>query len=484
VRFIVRVVLISLASLLGTSVHAQTGTPTQPPVVVTPQPATPLPKAEGTPISVVNNVSSSVSVDAVLLPASIGQRIFGKAISSHYAIVQMTVSNHNPNASLVLHSASLDYSHWLFSNNFQAPALQEGNNEPPMTNFQQDNVINRVASTDSRLVRGDLQDAQYWTWRNGFIRSATAAGTIASSLTFLTTNAAALAGISAYGNQIVPALVALWPDRIPLQVDRISDYGFQTNHVIPKSSSDIVVAFFPIERFLTPALCKLYIKDPAVFFVPGEMVSDPKYIKILGGMLRNSGAVHGTDAEITPAVAKALWDYEQARAKSAADPAHSMQSLSDQDLTILSLLQKASLNNIRLIISGVMTVDTNSVPANIDTVTVSGTTASGVSTTDAMATTWAMGSIVTVTIDGSFLTNGTPSFQGTQASVGTITTDAKDSTDTKLVFSFPLKETISSGTVLKLVITKTATDGSTTMSKEYDYTVKYPITPVAGAAPQ
>jgi hypothetical protein len=59
-------------------------------------------------------------------------------------------------------------------------------------------------------------------------------------------------------------------------MNRISDLGFQTNKVIPKASSDIIVTFFPLDRFLTPGLKELFIKSPALFFSPYALQFDPK----------------------------------------------------------------------------------------------------------------------------------------------------------------------------------------------------------------
>jgi hypothetical protein len=182
---------------------AQTATsPAPPPLVPTTNSgnsATALKAVDGIPIPAVSDVESSVSVDAVLLPSSTARRIFGKAISDNYAIVQLTISNHNQDAAMILQTAFLDYSHWLFSNNFQAP-LQRSS-AIATTTFQKANNPSQVASTEARLVRSDLQDAQYWTARNAFIRAVTAIGTVASGYQFLATDKDYISGISAFGNQ-------------------------------------------------------------------------------------------------------------------------------------------------------------------------------------------------------------------------------------------------------------------------------------------
>jgi hypothetical protein len=110
-RRFARLVSFSFVLMWTPSSKVQATGPTQPPVIQPAQAATTLPKADGTPLSVVSDISGSISVDAASHPASVAHRIFGKAISGHYAAVQMTISDHNPDAARTLQSALLDYSH-------------------------------------------------------------------------------------------------------------------------------------------------------------------------------------------------------------------------------------------------------------------------------------------------------------------------------------------------------------------------------------
>lgn len=426
---------------------------------------TTMPKADGLHLPVASDVASSVKIDAVLLPSATAKRIFGKAISDNYAVVQLIISNHNQDAALILQSAFLDYSHWLFSNNFQGPLKRP--NSIDTSPFQQANNPSEVASTEARLVRSDLQDAQFWTARNAFIRAITAVGSIASGYQFLATSQNYSAGIGAFGNQVVPALATFWPDRTQLQINRISDFGFQTNHVIPKGGSDIVVAFFPLDRFLTPSLRKLFIKSPAIFFVPGEMLLDSKYSRTLVTMLRNSGVIGDSDNQAT--ISAALGHYERIRAGE-------QTILSTTESAIIGMLDKVSLNNIRLVIGGIMTIDTNAVPAVIDSISIT--------EDSSKAETWKKDATVHGTISGSFLSGGVVSVVGgSTLGVGDLTVDAKNSSDKRIAFSFPLTKDVPSGTKLQFVITKLASDGSSTISKPSELAVKYSAAPPAAAEP-
>src|SRR5689334_12802404 len=61
------------------------------------------------------NVQDNVSIEAVLLPARVCQEVFGKEISRNYAAVEVTVSNRNHDAAMIVHSIFIDYSDWALS---------------------------------------------------------------------------------------------------------------------------------------------------------------------------------------------------------------------------------------------------------------------------------------------------------------------------------------------------------------------------------
>jgi hypothetical protein len=522
VRALVSCVIVVAINLYVAAACAQTPAQTPdamspaPPPVVPPKNLAPSPtpiKADGIQLPVVSDVSASVRIEAVLIPSSAGKRIFGKAISDKYAIVQITISNHNQNAALILQNAFLDYSHWLFSNNFQAPIKRDQSIET--TSFQQADKPSQVSSTEARLVRSDLQDAQFWTARNTFIRAITAIATIASAYQFLASKDY-ISGISGFGNQVVPAMGTFWPDRTQLQINRVSDFGFQTNKVIPKGSSDIVVAFFPLDRFLTPSLRSTFLKAPAVFFVPGEMLIDSKYSSTLATMLINAGVIKAEDPNPIGTVSGALGHYERLRtcmakpaprecAKlsdpqkvqecwdklvyerctrseqdsvkvSACEANNGCGELSDDETVILGVLDKVSLNNIRVVISGIMSVDVNSIPAVIDSVDIS-----DLDKADA----WKSGSKVHGVINGSFLSGGVPSVvDGDKLGIGNFVVDSPNSTDTKLTFSFTLSKDVPTETKLKFIVTKQAKDGSSTVSKpSNEVVVKYAAAGPGGGAP-
>jgi hypothetical protein len=82
---------------------------------------------QGIPVRANANVTDTVSVEAVLLPKKICQRVFGKEIANNYAAIQLTVSNRSDQAALIVQSVFIDYSQWALSGASQAISTTQGN---------------------------------------------------------------------------------------------------------------------------------------------------------------------------------------------------------------------------------------------------------------------------------------------------------------------------------------------------------------------
>jgi fido (protein-threonine AMPylation protein) len=207
-----------------------------------------------------------------------------------------------------------------------------------------------------------------WTARNIVIRAAITIGTLASGFQFFADgNTQVLSGISSYNGQGVPAFQLFWPDNTQARLNRISDFGFQTNKVVAKSSSDIIIAFFPIDRFLTNSLKAIYKKDPAAFFNPLQMLLDDKESQLFLPMFKGVGGITMTakNDAIKATILEAFSHYENT--STAQKTAHSG-PITANDAAILGALAKVSLTNIRVIVGGIMTVDTLAVPAVVSSV--------------------------------------------------------------------------------------------------------------------
>lgn len=422
--------------------------------------------SEGEPIGVDSNVARYVSVQAVLLPPSVSRRVFGKEITNNYAAVQLVISNRNHEASMIVHSLFLDYSGWAISG---SPAgLQSRADENPREDWESATKRNQVASVEYRVARGQLLDAQPWTKRNIIRRSLQVAGAVASAFVFNVADETMVQGITAATGITGPLFDYFWPDATIGQMNRISDVGFQVNKVIAKESSDIIVAFFPLDRFMTGDLKRIYLEAPAALFAPYAMVVDksvarlfkPVYSGLLGKEAAEDFMVKAPQAyfyrtEVTRRVREAAAvtpkgahppstaDFES---KVAAELKADQVTLS-RYAQILSFLDRASLNNIRVVVSGIMVVDADSVPAHIDDVTFDSGNRS--------AATWLEPGEKRGVIRGRFLTGGEVSIAGT-ATLGIegLESVKEGSNDRELRFRFKLKSALASGANLEFRVTR------------------------------
>jgi hypothetical protein len=399
---------------------------------------------KGLPLTVTSNVSDQASVEAVLIPFGVARRIFGTDIAKNYAIVELIVSNRDSKAGLIIQSVFLDDRDWL-------PSGVVGALPSPLQleTTQKSNDPWQVASMESRLVRGQMLDAQQWTARNWTIRALTAVGTVAAGFQFPFTGDVAK-GIAAFNGTVVPGASTLWPDGTVSQLNRISDFGFQTNKIIPKQSSDILVGFFPIDRFLSPALRKLFLGNPAAFFSPLELLNDPKTEGVVKGFMLPYA--QGIDDSVTQSNLGSK--MVAASLKSCAIEPTS----GDRTCGLQDVMSRMSLNRVRVVIGGVMAVDVAAVPATIYDVQFNdGNTNPTIWTTLNQARNGA--------IHGVYLNGGTVSVvDETGAAIDgvSINTVSANSTDTQLAFTMTITKCLSPASKLYFVVSKsTATPGST-----------------------
>lgn len=463
------------------------------------------------------DVTGNISVDATLIPASIAKTVFGKEVSSNYAVIELTVSNRSSDDAFIVHTIFIDYSQWLlsgsspFGQNALCPegaqkkkadgangktsveektahdASSPNQNAQNQTSqncngnrlqpWQQQTFANQISSVETRIVRGQLLDRQPWTTRNWVFRSLQAAGSIATSFTFVTSSQSWIRGIGAFNGAGIPAFQTIWPDATVGQMNRISNVGFQVNKVIAKQSSDIIVAFFPIDRFLTPDLKSLFISSPAAFFAPIAAMIDPQTQPKLARYVdfifhdKETGQLTNLVSRL-PQIINPSSDVCQALTNSSspdnAAPPTRASTLADACATA-ELLDRMSLNTVRVIVGGTMTVDVEKVPPQITSVEVT-------PPADKNATTmWQAKGTLNGSISGSFLGGGTPSIVNPGISGITVKRVEEGSTDTQLHFTLTLASALPAGTTkLTFQVSKSSSSGSTIKSSTYDFPIELP----------
>jgi hypothetical protein len=290
----------------------------------------------------------------------------------------------------------------------------------------------------------------------------------------------------------VPGAATLWPDGTQSQINRISDVGFQTNKVIPKQASDIIVAFFPIDRFLTPTFRQLFLDNPAGFFVPGELLTDPKtkskLTPILGPLFGqiNPGITVDNIAGVTMAAFQAKCQPPEnqpaGRNQTPVTPPPSpapgtLQLSNDQKCQLQDLFNRVSLNSVRVVVGGVMSVDVAAVPATIQDVKFNDLDKNS----SVLWTT--LNTERQVTISGVYLGNGTPyvvDASGKPIAGIKIEKVANSSTDSSLVFKMTLTKCIAQNTQVFVVVAKQpsngSSDGSGKQSSDTDTTTAQSVT--------
>jgi hypothetical protein len=467
-----------------------------------------------------SNVFNNVTAQAVLIPASDARRIFGKEVAEHYAVVELNVGNKSEDAALVVQNVFIDYSLWPLSGTrpdslaLRAKAeTMDGRFGP----YQSTSYPNHIASEEYRLVRGQFLNAQTWTWRNKILRWVELAGNIAGAYTFSINEQGFIKGIAAFNGVVVPGLRTAWPDTSLQQMNLINDVGFRTNTLVPKQAAEVIVCFFPIDRFLTPGLKKLFVKSPAVFFAPLQIVVDRSLEKdvkqILGNdlglSLEDFGATAGSGTDVLSEMRKRLPCYlrvmkhsQEIRAnpedtsvlgqiyqRGAEDclgefgltermtgtgkDAHKVIDLDSnipdahkrlRSFMALDYIAQVSLNNVGVTVDGAMTVDTTTISAKIDDVALDADEECGPD----KECFWSVppdGSVVrTGTIEGSYLTNGTVTISEQNAlKITDVKVVSEGSTDQSLKFSFKLTESIPTGKRLTFRVTKPKAGSTTTI---------------------
>jgi hypothetical protein len=528
-KSLLKPVAIALLFLIATPVFAQT---TDPVAAAKVKDAS----QKGFPLAVTTDVSGSVSVEAVLIPPLVAKEVFGGIVSKNYAVISLTISNNSKDDSLIIHSIFMDYSCWLLSG-FASPAncpdlaaltsmrvqatptvtgaptavaTQTGTGTataapsaatlptatatpaatPPCKPSPNTscNTPYQISSIETRIVRGQLLDHQPWTKRNWVIRALVAAGSVASAYTFTLGGENVVRSISAFNGQVIPAAQTFWPDATVGQMNRLSDMGFQVNKVIPRESSDIVVAFFPIDRFLTPGLKKLFMKSPALFFATGAMAIDPNARKSLQPFLQPlfpdtdfDSLISGLPNEIDPLHATKIPAPPPADsgASSGAPPSPTSKKHASPEQTkqLLTILNLASLNHVRMCVSGTMSVDVNNVPPAIQSVDLKPADGETLSATLGKAGT------VTGVLEGSFLSGGDITIADSSALKIKVTIDQANSSDKKLQFTMTLGKALpTTQSKLTFQVAKKNTDGNTIQSPKFDLTLDPPpAAPAAGA---
>ena len=406
------------------------------------------------PVAVPPSVKQLVSVQAVMLPYTVNRELFSKHIADNYAVVVVNVGNRSPDAALIMQGIYLDYSKWALSGNVDRPG-EFGNLE----DHSSGTLSGQVSSVEYRIVRSELEERDPKTVRNWVLRSLQFAGSVAGGATFAY---GAISNIPKYISMVsgvgIPGFEKLWPDSLITKLNRISDFGYRANRIVPRESSDVMIAFFPIERFLTPKLKRIFIRQPALFFNTGLALVDPNP-EMTAILERVSGK---TLAELTRQIPAMI-----------ACAAEQKPEACDQSRALREMVKATSLNSIEVVIDASLMLELSTVPPVVDTLAFEDHAAP--------ATYWTVpGSDKGIVVTGRFLDGVRVTVEPAGAGIDWVSADAASSTSGRLVGKLKFSKPVPAGQTLSVKLVKDSKDGHTLMSLPVPYTVAYlPAKPAA-----
>src|SRR6266498_1641040 len=458
-------------------------------------------KEGGTSLTV-TTVRSDVNIDAVLIPRSDARRIFGEVIARNYAVIELNIGNKSVDSALLIQGVYIDYGRWAMSGARAKSNPTEPDNR--FAQYQTETIPSHVASNEYHIIRSQLLDAQHDTWRNRVVGWLTFAASLASGFDFSIHEAGIRNGLGKVGTIGIPSLQTAWPDHTIDQLKIIDDFGFKSGKSIPRQGSDVIVCFFPIDKFLTPGFRKLYLKAPALFFVPGLMLVDKTVQKdvqsVLGQDLgigvasidslrtnlpcfgviqdpKNVGFAQCLDdfgLRVQKDKNGEIWEDGRPKLEVIEKDKDKFKSL----FLPLAYLRQMTLNNITVTVDGVMTVDTSALAAKIEGVTFDSIDGCGDDTSSCFWTdTSKKDGVRTGTISGSYMTGGLVLIdQPEPPKIKDVATVSAGSNDQVIHFSFKLDQPIASGTKLTFTVKKSSGPNAAN-SKEFSSNPKeYVIT--------
>ena len=381
-------------------------------------------------------VNDCITVEAVLLPYKPAAMLFGGFVANNYAVVKTTISNHCDDRQFILHNIYFDYRNWALSGGFPlsnlrtmcysekakapasdgsaksdatgavpdagkgesrtgsgVPATSTGSTESASSNaadsftqklaslcstippdeYTASTNEGQVATTGARDVEYQEEEDSEFSPRNKVVKALTLIGAVAQGYAFVGSGGAAM-GIGAFNTAFVGSVVKLWPDRRIDQEKYLLSLGYRTDQstAIAKEDHGSYYAFFPLKSFLKPELNKLFLKDPAVFLNPAEA------LMTMGGgkkdstadledlLLRLTNAIPGnTDIKAEKLLIELASPCPGALCRYTGDEFYRV-------MAEKYLFASASLNSVRIVVRGVMTIPVEAVPPMIDKVAFDG----------------------------------------------------------------------------------------------------------------
>jgi hypothetical protein len=200
----------------------------------------------------------------VLDPKSVSD-IFGRRIAKRYVAFQITISNRDKDHQFLLQDISIDLSDVADLESVVVP--------PHYT----------PSSNDITLLRGVSEKGQVYDWRNLTLRAFRGLGTLAAGMIGVTTFGSSYApGVAVFNGPVITSFRDVLPDLTINQLNRLNDSAYQTNTIIPKQGSKVIVAFVDQSHLMDHELRQRFYKDPAAIT---DIIDFRKAVAVVQGML-------------------------------------------------------------------------------------------------------------------------------------------------------------------------------------------------------
>jgi hypothetical protein len=231
-------------------------------------------------ISVQPGFESLVTAPPNILDTTTTEYAFGRTISRHAIALQVHVGNSSQQYDLLVHDIGLE----ICKRDDKPPrrgAKQPGDKGPtataaprselgrrPDAPFCPEGPLNTMSSLDKFVMQGLADRGQSQDPRNKALRLITGLG---AAMTPLPTVIGHLGhsfvpGVAAWDGPVAEAYKTIFPDYTVNQLVRLSNSSFESNKVVPKTSSAKVTIFFPIELVLDRDQIREFRRDPYTLF--------------------------------------------------------------------------------------------------------------------------------------------------------------------------------------------------------------------------
>jgi hypothetical protein len=224
---------------------------------------------------------SFVTAPPSILDTTTTEYAFGRTISRHAIAVQVHVGNTSQEFDLLVHDIGLEIckrddkplprtaKRSTDKRLAEVPAPPSELQPRPIDDpFCPEGPYTTMSSLDKFVMQGLADRGQSQDPRNMVLRVLTGLGSAATPLPTVIGHLghSFIPGTAAWNGPFAEAYKTIFPDYTVNQLVRLNNSSFDTNKVVPKTSSAKVTIFFPIDLLLAKEQAREFRRDPYTLF--------------------------------------------------------------------------------------------------------------------------------------------------------------------------------------------------------------------------